>query len=376
MPPSTTKLDTRGRIAVVIGTRPEAIKMAPIVHALQRSKRLRPVVIATSQHREMLQPMLQLFRIRPDHDLDLMVQRQSLGEFVARALASLEGVIASEKPKAVLVQGDTSTAMAGALAAFYQKIPCGHVEAGLRSGDMENPFPEELNRRVIALAARFHFAPTDLSRRNLEAERIPSERIFVTGNTVVDAVRWMHRRGLRSELPAGIHPDRPLVLVTAHRRENLGKPLRRICEAIRRLARKYPRAQFVYPVHLNPRVQETVRAELGNLPQVRLMPPASYPELLALMDLATVVLTDSGGIQEESASLARPVLILREVTERPEVVEAGFGELVGTDPDRIVTSASVWLDDPARRKSLTRLKSPFGDGRAGSRTVEILEREL
>lgn len=361
------------RILVAIGTRPEAIKLGPVVRALDAlGPEVRAEVVVTAQHKELLHPMLDVFGLRPEHNLDLMRPDQSPADLVSLALAGLSALLAAERPDMVLVQGDTSTVVAAALAAFYQRVPVGHVEAGLRSGDMCQPFPEELNRRVASIAASVHFAPTEGARANLLAEDVPQSAIHVTGNTIVDAVRIMRPLIAQAMLPAPVDASRPLILVTAHRRESHGEPLRRICAALRQLSARYPQVQLVYPVHLNPNVRRAVHEALAGCPGILLLPPLEYPVLLGLLARASLVLTDSGGIQEEAACLGRPVLVLRNATERPEVVEAGFGEVVGTDTDRIVARACAWLDNPDRCAALASCRNPFGDGHSADRIAAIL----
>jgi UDP-N-acetylglucosamine 2-epimerase (non-hydrolysing) len=365
------------RVAVIVGTRPEAIKMAPVIHALRaRAGAFEVRVIATSQHRELLAQALAEFGIVADRDLDLMEPGQSLGRFSARCLDAVTKALVAERPQLVLVQGDTTTVAASAMAAAYLGIPVGHVEAGLRSHDLENPFPEEINRRLAGSIATVHFAPTPLARRNLLDEGVPSDRIVMCGNTVVDAVHGLSRdRALGEALPASLRdldPSQTLVLTT-HRRENHGTPLARICEAVRRLVTERPALRVVFPVHPNPQVGAVVRSALGELSQVRLVEPLGYRPMLALLAHCRLILTDSGGIQEEAPSLGKPVLILREVTERPEVVSSGAGKLVGTDPEGIVRTVLRLLDDAEEYERMASARNPFGDGLASERIADRLE---
>jgi len=365
----------RPRLMTIIGTRPEAIKMAPVILELQRTAdRFHHTLVSTAQHREMLDQVLTVFGITPDIDLGLMQPNQTLAGLTARALTTLTGVFAERRPALVLLQGDTTTVMAAALAAFYQRVPVGHVEAGLRTFDRHNPFPEEINRRIASVLGDLHFAPTERARANLLREGVAAEAIFVTGNTIVDALRQMPLTdeftsdSLRNLPLAG----RRLIVVTAHRRENHGAPLRNICRALRTLAEQFGDVEIVYPVHLNPNVRAVVTADLGGAPAIHLIEPLPYPDLLRLLARSTLILTDSGGIQEEAPSLRKPVLVLRETTERPEVIEVGAGLLVGTDTDRIVAEARRLLTDRAAYARMVNVTNPFGDGHAAERIVKIL----
>jgi UDP-N-acetylglucosamine 2-epimerase (non-hydrolysing) len=366
----------RFRVAIVLGTRPEAIKMAPVVRALEaRLDRFEPVVVATSQHREMLAQAMDAMRLRADVDLGLTHANRTLAEFTAHALLALTHCFADLRPHLLLVQGDTSTVVSAALAAFYQGIRIGHIEAGLRSGDMHRPFPEEANRRIASVATDLHFAPTELARGNLIREGIPAGDIHVTGNTVVDALASMPPRA-RFDDPALEAVDwagRRVLLVTVHRRESLGHNLEGLCGAFKRILVRHPDVEIVFPVHLNPQVREVVFRELGDVPRVRLLEPVSYPDLLEVMRRCHLILSDSGGIQEEAPAFRKPILILRAVTERPEVVEAGFGRLVGTDADVVAATTSTLLNDPAACRRMTAGRNPFGDGHAAERIVRIIE---
>jgi UDP-N-acetylglucosamine 2-epimerase (non-hydrolysing) len=372
-------MPSRRRVVTIVGTRPEAIKMAPVIRSLaDRSAELESFVVATAQHREMLDQALATFGIKPDIDLGLMQPAQGLGDFAARALASVSAMLAELRPDAVLIQGDTTTVMVAALAAFYQRIRVGHVEAGLRSFDRGNPFPEEVDRRLTTTLADVHFAPTAHARANLLREGVPAEDVLVTGNTIVDALMSMPLDDdFEDESLSRVDFERRRVLlVTAHRRENHGAPLRSICQALTTLTGTFEDVEVVYPVHLNPSVAAVVREELENAEKIHLTPPVSYPDLLRLMRRCHFVLTDSGGIQEEAASFAKPVLVLRSVTERPELVDAGGARIVGTDASTIVAAATALLSDDAAYSAMRVARNPFGDGRAAERIVTALVRRF
>jgi UDP-N-acetylglucosamine 2-epimerase (non-hydrolysing) len=372
------------RVLSIFGTRPEAVKMAPVVKALKHEPGIEVQVCVTAQHRQMLDQVLDLFQIRPDVDLDLMRPDQSLAELTAAVFTHLDPVLSALKPDWVLVQGDTTTVMAAALLAFYHRIAVGHVEAGLRTHDKYQPFPEEINRRVAGVVADLHFAPTEWSRQNLLREGVPSDQVIVTGNPVIDALKTvanippdtytqnlLERIGIQRDLAGGGQPC--LVLITAHRRENFGRPLEDICLALRRLAETYGQAvRLVYPVHLNPNVQEPVYRLLGQVPNIILLDPLDYLPLVQLMSRARLVLTDSGGLQEEAPGLGVPVLVMRAVTERPEGLQAGTVKLVGTDPERIYNEARRLLDDPAAHAQMARAVNPYGDGHAAGRIVAAI----
>lgn len=390
------------KVSVIFGTRPEAIKLAPVILALKRDPFFQCRVCVTGQHREMLDQVLQVFGIRPNADLNLMRPNQSLASFTARALGALDHYLAAEKPGLVVVQGDTTTVLCASLAAFYEKIPVAHVEAGLRTGNLQSPWPEEANRVLATRLATLHFAPTPSNRKNLLREGIPGERIFVTGNTVVDSLLFALDR-IRSSppqipgLPGFLQPallggdaggltkrtlrvvSKPrTVLITGHRRENFGQALKNICMAIAELARAFPETHFVYPVHLNPNVRQPVLRILGDASSQRasknihLIEPVSYLPFVALMNAATVILTDSGGIQEEAPGLGKPVLILRETTERPEVVEVGCARLVGSLRGRIVSEVRKILSGASSREFNCQKRSPFGTGGSADRICAIL----
>lgn len=375
------------RVLSVFGTRPEAIKMAPIVRALADNDRFASHVCVTAQHREMLDQVLSIFAINPDYDLDLMRPGQDLSDLTGRILAGVRDVLRRDKPNLILVQGDTTTCMAAALAAFYERVPIGHVEAGLRSGRLDAPFPEEANRSIVSRIADLHFAPTSMARQNLLNEGIAADRIHVTGNTVIDALlavrdrvaaiktsAWQSQFGtdLTRALGSG---DRRVILITGHRRENFGKGMQDLCGAIGDLARRHPEWLFVYPVHLNPNVQQPVRAILNGLGNVHLISPLDYLGFVWLMNRAHILLTDSGGIQEEAPSLGKPVLVMREVTERMEAVEAGTVLLVGTDPGRICTEVERLMLDDHAYQAMASVRNPYGDGTASAEIARILTSE-
>lgn len=364
----------RMRILAVVGTRPEAIKMAPVIRALQSAPWADVRVLATAQHRQMLDQVLQAFAIVPDVDLDIMAPNQTLPELTSRLLLRLDEVFARERPDAVLIQGDTTTVMAAALAAFYRRIPVGHVEAGLRTGDLQNPFPEEMNRAVAGRLSRWHFAPTAGSRDNLLREGFDPATVHVTGNTVIDALLEVVQRD--TPLPVEVPEGRRMVLVTAHRRENFGAPFREVCAAVRELADRHADVQVVYPVHPNPNVSGPAHDILAGHERITLCPPMDYLPFVAAMKRAHLILTDSGGVQEEAPALGKPVLVMRQETERPEAVEAGVVKLVGPVRAAILAEASRLLDDPAAYAAMAKGVSPYGDGRAAARIVDILGRDL
>lgn len=360
------------RVATIFGTRPEAVKMAPVVAALRAAPDLVPVVLVTAQHREMLDQVLGVFGITPDRDLDIMQPQQTLVDIATRALQGLAAALAELRPDLVVVQGDAHTTFIGALAAYYQRIPIAHVEAGLRTADKYQPFPEEMNRRMTTALADLHFPPTTWARENLLREGVPPERIFLTGNTVIDALQAIRARGVAP--PADL-PDlggRRMVLVTTHRREHWGEPLRQIYLALLDLLEQFPDIAVVFSVHPNPAVRRIVTAVLDGHPRAHLIEPPEYAPFVALMERAYLILTDSGGIQEEAPALGRPVLVLREKTERPEGVAAGTARLVGTDRARIVAEAARLLSDPAAHAAMARARNPYGDGRAAERIVQAI----
>ncbi len=381
------------KIALVAGTRPEVIKLAPVYFALRESSMLEPILLSSGQHRQMLDQTLAVFGLKPDLDLNLMQPGQTLPDLTARVVAQVSAVLRDLRPAALLAQGDTTTVLGAALAAFYERVPLGHVEAGLRTYDYEAPWPEEMNRRLADPISRWCFAPTSWSAGNLLAERIPADRVHVTGNTVVDALLWVREKLRRSSRPTAevaAHCGIPegfarqylsgssarFVLITGHRRESFGQGFENICQSIAELARLHPGLGLLYPVHLNPNVQEPVRRILGVNPRVALIPPVDYEDFIWLMDRCHFVLSDSGGVQEEAPSLGKPVLVMRETTERPEGVEAGTCRLVGTNPARILAEAAILLDSTTEYTQRARLQNPYGDGHASQRICKILEQSL
>jgi len=370
------------RILVVFGTRPEAIKLFPVVAALKADPRFEPVVCVSAQHREMLDQVLAIAGLVPDHDLNLMQPGQTLDGLTAALLTSLGKVMDEVRPDRVMVQGDTATAMAGALAAYYRKLPVDHVEAGLRSGNIHHPWPEEVNRKIIGAMASLHFAPTEVSAAALHRENVDPARVHVTGNTVIDALHWVTQRiAANPALACGLagveerFAGKRIIGVTTHRRENFGEGMDAIANAVRRIAAR-PDVAVVFPVHLNPNVRAVINERLAGLDNVALLEPLDYPHFARLLALADIMLTDSGGVQEEAPALGKPVLVMRETTERPEGVSAGTARLVGTDEDRIVTEIFTLLDDKAAYEAMARAHNPFGDGRSAARIVELLGNEI
>jgi UDP-N-acetylglucosamine 2-epimerase len=363
----------------VFGTRPDALKMAPVVKELQRyPDRFDTRVVVTGQHREQLDQVLRVFDIAPHRDLAIMQHGQTLAQITTRALNGLDEALADEKPDVLLAQGDTSTTFVASLVAFYHKVPFGHVEAGLRTDNPYDPFPEEMNRRLTGVIAEYHFAPTPQARENLLRESIPSSRIWVTGNTGIDALLSVAAQPHTFEDPplhSIVESDRRLVLITAHRRENLGTPLEDICRAVAQLAQEFDDCEFVYAIHKNPAVREIAHSILDGKPRVHLVEPPEYAPFVKLMQRSALILTDSGGVQEEAPSLGAPVLVLRKTTERPEGVEAGVAKLVGTDTETIVAESRVLLTDEAARSRMSRSANPYGDGRAAERIRQALEGE-
>jgi UDP-N-acetylglucosamine 2-epimerase (non-hydrolysing) len=363
---------------VIFGTRPEAIKLFPVVKVLQKQSSMLCEVLVTAQHREMLDQVLSISGIVPDHDLNIMQPGQSLDALTARLLEAIGGVLDSSKPDRVIVQGDTATAMVGALAAYYRKIPVSHVEAGLRSYNIYQPWPEEVNRKIIGTIADQHFAPTDVSAAALRAEAVPDDRVFVTGNTVIDALHWVTDRiSHRPELAAGLadletrFKGKKIIGITTHRRENFGDGMENIAAAIKAIAARDDVA-CIFPVHLNPNVRAVMDSALGDLPNVAMIEPLDYPHFARLLSISHIMLTDSGGVQEEAPALGKPVLVMRETTERPEGVTAGTAKLIGTDKYRIISEIFTLLDDDTAYSAMARAHNPFGDGRASQRIAEII----
>jgi UDP-N-acetylglucosamine 2-epimerase (non-hydrolysing) len=382
------------KIALILGTRPECIKMAPVYFALQQSKKLSPVIVSTGQHRQMLDQTLGVFSIKPEFDLNLMQPGQTLPELTSRVIQATSAWFSEHKPAAVLVQGDTTTVLASALAAFYNNIPIGHVEAGLRTGKMDSPFPEEMNRRLTSPLARWNFCPTETSKANLLREGINANNCYVTGNSVIDALLYIRKKqslnGVSAKtvtekvgIPGAFAQEflsdtarKPWILVTGHRRESFGDGFERICESINRITQIHPEVGVLYPVHLNPQVQAPVKRILGSNPRVALVAPAAYEEFVWLMNRCTFLLSDSGGVQEEAPSLGKPVLVMRDTTERPEGIEAGTCRLVGTNPEKILQEADLLLNNPEEFKRRSSLKNPYGDGQTAHMIRQILEGDL
>ncbi|ENM3828784.1 non-hydrolyzing UDP-N-acetylglucosamine 2-epimerase [Vibrio cholerae] len=371
---------SKKKVLIVFGTRPEAIKMAPLVHALAQDERFEARVCVTAQHREMLDQVLELFKIKPDYDLNLMKAGQTLNEVTARILLELKPVLQEFKPDLVLVHGDTATTFAASLAAYYEQIMVGHVEAGLRTGNIYSPWPEEANRKLTGILTRYQFAPTETSKQNLLQENYAPENIYVTGNTVIDALLMVkekieHDADLKATLETQfsyLNENKKLILVTGHRRESFGGGFERICEALSKIAKQHPDVQVLYPMHLNPNVREPVNRILGSVDNIFLIEAQQYLPFIYLMDRAYIILTDSGGIQEEAPSLGKPVLVMRDTTERPEAVAAGTVKLVGTDVETIVTNVETLLTDTSAYQAMSFAHNPYGDGKACQRILEFL----
>ena len=369
------------KVLTVFGTRPEAIKMAPLVHALSTSKNFDSKICVTAQHREMLDQVLELFEIVPDYDLNIMKPGQRLNGITSEIILGLEVILQEFKPDIVLVHGDTATTFATALASYYQQIDVGHVEAGLRTGNIYSPWPEEGNRMLTSAISKFHSAPTKLSKNNLIKENISKENIIITGNTVIDALLWVKNKieadhelnaVLERNYPM-LEVERPLILVTGHRRESFGEGFERICDSLQRIAFENPNVQILYPVHLNPNVKEPVNKLLKNIKNIYLIPPQDYLPFVYLMMRSSIILTDSGGIQEEAPSLGKPVLVMRDTTERPEAVDAGTVRLVGTDVDMICSNVKKLLNNDSEYKKMSQAHNPYGDGRSCQRILKHLE---
>lgn len=376
---SACKSGTVPKVMVVYGTRPEAIKVAPVIKALEADPNLEPVVVVTAQHREMLDQVNQVFEIEPDVDLNLMAHGQTLNSIAGSVISKIDEVLAEHKPDAVVVQGDTTTVMGAAIASFNREIPVVHLEAGLRSGDINSPFPEEANRKIVSQIARVHLAPTMVSRSNLLADGVPDENTHVIGNTVIDALQWAVARPVEfrvPELQTLEADDRRILLVTTHRRENLGDNMVNIGKAMRYLATRYPDLLIIWPAHKNPKVRASIAPQIEDLDNVVTIEPVEYGEFSHLINASDIVLTDSGGIQEEAPSLGKPVLVLRENTERPEAVDAGTVKLIGTATERIISEVSRLLDDTKAYRDMANAVNPYGDGHSAGRSVDILKELL
>jgi len=363
------------KVMSIFGTRPEAIKMAPLVNELKKDEAIESIVCVTAQHRQMLDQVLKIFKIVPEYDLNVMKERQTLPQITSSVLNGLVSVMEDAKPDIVLVHGDTTTTFAGALAAFYSKVKVGHVEAGLRTGDKYSPYPEEMNRKLVGSISDLHFSPTSNNKNNLLKENIDEVGIYITGNTVIDALKTTVDSSYQFTTPELVNLDfnKRIILVTAHRRENLGEPLKNIFNAIKRIATEYSDVEFVYPVHLNPAVSEPAKEILGELENVHLIAPLNVQELHNLMDRSYMVMTDSGGLQEEAPALGKPVLVLRQETERPEAVEAGTVKMAGTDTENIYNMAKTLLDDKDEYEKMNKAANPYGDGKASARIVQAIK---
>lgn len=363
------------KILTVFGTRPEGIKMAPIIKTMEKREGIENIICITAQHREMLDQVLNIFNIEPDYDLNIFKPGQTLTEITNRALEGLEKVIIETKPDVLLVQGDTTTVFAGALAAFYQKVKVGHVEAGLRSGNLYSPYPEEANRRLTGVLTNFHFAPTENNRQNLLREGYPDDRIFITGNTVIDALNYVVKENYEfkySSLNNIDYKNKRVILLTSHRRENIGKPMENIFSAVKDIVNKYPDVELVFPIHLNPKVRDIAYRIFDNQERVHIIDPLDYEPFTNLMARSYLVITDSGGLQEEAPSLGKPVLVVREETERPEGIEAGTAKLVGTQYDNIYRELDILLSNEEEYHKMANAVNPYGDGKASERIVDII----
>ena len=363
------------KIMTVFGTRPEGIKMAPIVKELEKRKNIESIVCVTAQHREMLDPVLNLFNIKPDYDLNIFKPGQTLTEITTRALQGLEEVILKEKPDVLLVQGDTTTVFAGALAAFYHRVKIGHVEAGLRSGNLYSPYPEEANRKLAGILSDFHFAPTESNRQNLLKEDYPDEKIFITGNTVIDALKYVIKEDYIFELDLLNNLDyknKRVILVTSHRSENIGKPMENIFTAIKDIVEEYKDVEVVFPMHLNPKVRDIANRVLGSNNRIHLIEPLDYEPMANLMSKVHLIVTDSGGLQEEGPTFGKPVLVVREETERPEGIEAGTAKLVGTKYENLYNELNLLLSNESEYNKMANAVNPYGDGKASEKIVDIL----
>ena len=363
------------KVMIVFGTRPEGIKMAPIIKELKKRDNIESVICITAQHREMLDQVLHIFDIKPDYDLNIFEPGQSLTKITTRALDGLEEVIIKEKPDVLLVQGDTTTVFSGALAAFYQGVKVGHVEAGLRSGNIHSPYPEEANRMLTGILTEYHFAPTQRNKENLIKENYPEDKIFITGNTVIDALKYVINEDYEFDLSllnSLDYENKRIILMTSHRRENIGKPMENIFSAVNDIVNKYEDVELVFPVHLNPKVRSIAGGILGNNPRVHLIEPLDYEPFTNLMNKVHIVVTDSGGLQEEAPTLGKPVLVVREETERPEGIEAGTAKLVGTDYNSIYENLELLLSNKEEYENMAKAVNPYGDGYASKRIVDII----
>ncbi|KRK97210.1 UDP-N-acetylglucosamine 2-epimerase [Secundilactobacillus odoratitofui DSM 19909 = JCM 15043] len=365
------------KVMTVFGTRPEAIKMAPIVLRMQQDPdHFTPITVVTAQHREMLDQVLAIFKIQPDYDLNIMKPNQTLAQITSRVLTNLDAVITEAKPDIILVHGDTTTTFAASVSAFYHQVPLGHVEAGLRTWDKYSPYPEEMNRQLTDILSDIYFAPTSLSRENLLKQNHPDDRIFVTGNTAIDALQQTVNADYHHDVLDQVAPGHRVILLTMHRRENQGEPMQRVFQAIRKVVEQHPDVEVVYPVHLSPRVQKVAHAELGGMDRIHLIEPLDVVDFHNLAARSYLIMTDSGGVQEEAPSLGKPVLVLRDETERPEGVTAGTLKLVGTDPQRVTSAMETLLNDQTAYQTMADAKNPYGDGHAAERILAAIQSHI
>lgn len=364
------------KVAVIFGTRPEAIKMVPIVKKLEADARFTPIVIVTAQHREMLDQVLDYFAVKPDYDLNIMKKQQSLNSITVKVLTEVEPILHKEKPQLVLVHGDTTTTFAAALAAFYEGIQVGHVEAGLRTWDVHSPFPEEMNRQTVDVLADYYFAPTDWSKQNLLKENRAADRIFVTGNTVIDAIRYTVQADYHNEAVQNVDFSKKVILLTMHRRENLGQPMEAVFRAVKKIVTDNPDVEIIFPVHKNPRVRKIANQILANVDRIHLIEPLDVFDFHNIMSKCYLVMSDSGGVQEEAPHFGIPVLVLRKTTERPEGIKAGTLKLVGTDYDEVLTTTQELLHDAAEYHKMSRVENPYGDGFASERILDAIAKHL
>ncbi|WP_350303073.1 UDP-N-acetylglucosamine 2-epimerase (non-hydrolyzing) [Pediococcus acidilactici] len=364
------------KVMSIFGTRPEAIKMAPVVKAMAHDERFAPITVVTGQHREMLDQVLKIFKIKPDYDLNIMQKDQTLSSITSKVLLGMDRILQADRPDLILVHGDTTTTFSAGLSAFYHQIPVGHVEAGLRTWNKYSPFPEELNRQMTDVLTDLYFAPTTTSRDNLLRENHPEKQIFVTGNTAIDALKDTISEDYHNEILEEIGKDHRIILVTMHRRENQGAPMQRVFKAIRQVVDETPDVEVIFPVHLNPKVQQMAEAELGNDPRIKLVAPLDVLDFHNIAARSYLIMTDSGGVQEEAPSLGKPVLVLRDTTERPEGVAAGTLKLVGTDPQAVKKQMNVLLNDPAKYAEMAQAQNPYGDGHAAARILDAIAKTI
>lgn len=364
------------KVMSIFGTRPEAIKMAPVVKAMAHDERFAPITVVTGQHREMLDQVLKIFKIKPDYDLNIMQKDQTLSSITSKVLLGMDKILQEDRPDLILVHGDTTTTFSAGLSAFYHQIPVGHVEAGLRTWNKYSPFPEELNRQMTDVLTDLYFAPTTTSRDNLRRENHPENQIFVTGNTAIDALKDTVSENYHNEILEEISENRRIILVTMHRRENQGAPMQRVFKAIRQVVDETPDVEVIFPVHLNPKVQQMAETELGNDPRIKLVAPLDVLDFHNIAARSYLIMTDSGGVQEEAPSLGKPVLVLRDTTERPEGVAAGTLKLVGTDPQAVKEQMNVLLNDPAKYAEMAQAQNPYGDGHAAARILDAIAKTI